>query len=53
MNEEKEIQEKLIQIFLDELKNEQRIPKGVDAKLLRNALSKNIQSVDELKKLLS
>jgi|GEM_PF-4911197 len=53
MKEEKEIEEKLIQIFLDEIKSEKRIPKGVDVKLLHKALSKNIQSVDELKKLLS
>ena len=53
MKEEKEIQKKLIQIFLGQLKSEKCIPKGVDVKLLQKALSRNIQSVDELKKLLS
>jgi len=53
MKEEKEIQEKLIQIFLDQLKKEKLIPKGVDVKLLQKALAKNIQSIGELKKLVS
>ena len=53
MKEEKEIKEHLIQIFLDQLKTEKRIPEGVDVKLLQKALSKNIKSVEELKKLWS
>ena len=53
MKEEKEIQRKLIQLFLDELASEKRIPKDVDLVLLNKALEKNITSVVDLKKLLS
>ena len=53
MKEEKEIQRKLIQLFLNELESENRIPKDVDLVLLNKALEKNITSVVDLKKLLS
>ena len=43
MKEEKEIKEHLIQIFLDQLKTEKRIPEGVDVKLLQKALSKELR----------
>ena len=53
MKEEKEIQRKLIQLFLKELESENQIPKDVDLVLLNKALEKNITSVVDLKKLLS
>jgi hypothetical protein len=52
MSEEKDIQQKLIQIFLDQLKSQNGVMDGVDVKLLEKALKGNVSSLNDLKNII-
>ena len=53
MKEEQKTQEALATIFIDSLKTEGKLPKGINVDNLKKLLSSQISSLEELQELIS